>query len=391
MATERRSRHHHHHRSRWSKIRHFFHRYAWLFLLLLLIAVLAAGAAIVNYRRSLRPGDSIQPEQETQVTAEGGEETEAAETEQTPEGLAEADAAETEESEESTTGDMSLGGRYITYEGRKYQYNNLITTILYAGVDTREELSVTGYMEAPRADSIHLLVIDEQNRRITVMSLSRDTMTEITRYLKDGTPSGEYLDHLGYAYTYGDGGETSASNLVNAVSNLLYGVPVKDYVVTNMNALTDLAEMVGDVTVTVPNDSLADADPAYQEGAQVVINKDNIESFIRKRDVETDFSNAPRMERQQAYMSAAMSQLLDHMQQDPNGTWKRFENLGNNLRTSITRSQYMDLVNALEKTSGDYVFYTPEGVDETTEDYDEFYVDETKLLDKVVETFYITQ
>ena len=55
----------------------------------------------------------------------------------------------------------------------------------------------------------------------------------IRRYSRSGSDMGTYVSHLGYAYSYGDGGEVSCEDLREAVSNLLGGIPVNEYAVTN--------------------------------------------------------------------------------------------------------------------------------------------------------------
>ena len=51
--------------------------------------------------------------------------------------------------------------RNIVYKGQEYQYNNRITNILYAGVDSTGKLEASSqYGNKARADSIALVVMD---------------------------------------------------------------------------------------------------------------------------------------------------------------------------------------------------------------------------------------
>lgn len=53
--------------------------------------------------------------------------------------------------------------RNIVYKGQEYQYNNRITNILYAGVDSTGKLEASSqYGNKARADSIALVVMDER-------------------------------------------------------------------------------------------------------------------------------------------------------------------------------------------------------------------------------------
>ena len=285
---------------------------------------------------------------------------------------------------------MGSGYRRVTYNGKSYQYNTLITTVLYAGVDSEGPMEAgESYTSAPRADSINLVILDEKDKTMSILALNRDTMTDIRRYTLNGTDRGTYVSHLGLAYTYGEGGEVSCENLQEAVSNLLYGIPINEYVVTNRSSLPYLNDLVGGVTVTVPNDDLSSDYPEFQKGAVVTLTDENIETFLRSRDTGEDFSNEGRMERQEAFMTAYVSQFTEAVKEDLDGIWNQMEDMNDYVQTSITKNKYLDLAGTLEQvayTSENY--YSPEGQDQLGELHDEFYVDEDALLKLVISLFY---
>ena len=175
--------------------------------------------------------------------------------------------------------DMKSGYRRITYQGKEYQYNSLITTILYAGIDSEGEMKASNaYSNKARADSISLVILDKKHQRMRILALNRDTMTDIRRYSRSGSDMGTYVSHLGYAYSYGDGGEVSCEDLREAVSNLLGGIPVNEYAVTNRSSMTYINDLVGGITLTVPNNDLADQYPELKEGSTVTLDDTTIES-----------------------------------------------------------------------------------------------------------------
>ena len=152
---------------------------------------------------------------------------------------------------------MGSGYRNIEYKGESYQYNNRITTILYAGVDSVGKMEESEqYGNKARADTIALVVMDEKKEKMSILSINRDTMTDIRRYTMNGNDKGLYETHLGYAYSYGDGGEVSCENLCEAVSLLMGGIPVNRYVVTNQDSMPYINNLAGGITVTVPDLSL---------------------------------------------------------------------------------------------------------------------------------------
>ena len=289
-----------------------------------------------------------------------------------------------------TSNNTGSGYRDITYKGEKYRYNNLITSILYAGVDSTGKMEVKAqYGNKARADSIQLVVMDKKKNRISVVSVSRDTMTDIRQYSLDGTDMGLYKTHIGYAYTYGDGGEVSCNNLCEAVSLLFGGVPINRYVVTNQDSMPYINELVGGVTVTVPNSDLEEQYPELYEGAQVALDDTTIKPFLQYRDTTIDLSNDGRMERQKTYALAYADKLKSLNQSQLEKMWDSLDSMKDYLQTSVTRSQYLGLVSFLKKTElTDDSFIQLEGQDQTGDLHDEFYPDEEALQQLIIDLFY---
>lgn len=285
--------------------------------------------------------------------------------------------------------DMGTGYRNITYNGKKYQYNSLITTILYAGIDSVGKIEKTGYAQAARSDTVSLVVLDKKHKKMTIMAFNRDTMTDIHRYSLTGKDRGTYITHLGYAYTYGDGGKVSCENVKEAVSSMLGGIPINEYVVTNRSSMTYINNLAGGITVQVPNDDLVEIHPELYEGAVVQLDDSNVEDFLRYRDTSIHFTNEGRIQRQQAYVTAFVNQMKKLVRENPEGIWNQVEDMDDYLQTSITKNKYLNLLNTaslVEFSDNDY--YRPEGEDKAGENHDEFYIDKEKLREKVIELFY---
>ena len=181
--------------------------------------------------------------------------------------------------------DVGAGYRYTEYNGKKYQYNNRVTTLLYAGLDSFDELKKTAtYGDKARADSIMLIVLDEVSKKMSVVAINRDTMTEVHRFSRNGDDLGVYVTHLGYAYTNGDGGEASCENLKTAVSTLFNNLPIDGYMVSNQTSIVMINDLVGGVTVTVPNDDLAAKYPELTTGNVVTLDESNVRAYVQQRD-----------------------------------------------------------------------------------------------------------
>ena len=344
--------HHHHHHSIWYRMRRWMRhnkKFAAAAALLCIVVLSAGGFFLLHSRRE---------QSRLHVTA-------------------------------GNSVDMKGGYRTITWKDKEYQYNSLITTILYAGLDSTDPLKASEtYSNKARADSISVVILDKKKKKMSILALNRDTMTEIRRYTRTGEDMGTYVSHLGYAYSYGDGGEVSCEDLKEAVEKLL-GISIDEYAVTNQSSITSINDLVGGVTVTVPNDDLAAMYPELKKGAVVTLDDSNVKDFLQHRDTAADFSNEGRIERQQAYVTAYVDLLKDRLASEPDQLWQEIGQMNDYLQTSITKNKYLSLARLLEKISfTDADYYRPTGKDSAGELHDEFYVDEDALQQLVIDLFY---
>lgn len=344
--------HHHHHHSIWYRMRRWMRhnkKFAAAAALLCIVVLSAGGFFLLHSRRE---------QSRLHVTA-------------------------------GNSVDMKGGYRTITWKDKEYQYNSLITTILYAGLDSTDPLKASEtYSNKARADSISVVILDKKKKKMSILALNRDTMTEIRRYTRTGEDMGTYVSHLGYAYSYGDGGEVSCEDLKEAVEKLL-GISIDEYAVTNQSSITSINDLVGGVTVTVPNDDLAALYPELKKGAVVTLDDSNVKDFLQHRDTAADFSNEGRIERQQAYVTAYVDLLKNRLASEPDQLWQEIGQMNDYLQTSITKNKYLSLARLMEKVSfTDADYYRPTGKDSAGELHDEFYVDEDALKQLVIDLFY---
>ncbi len=279
----------------------------------------------------------------------------------------------------------------IWYNGKAYRYNHDLVTMLVMGIDQEsdtieEKDDVSG--ESGQADTIFLMVMDKSKDEIKMISISRDTMTQIKTFDYKGNYLGKSKNHLGLAYSFGDGKVTSCQYMVDAVSNLFYGMPINGYVALNMNAVAMINDAVGGVTVTVPED-MTQVDPSFAEGAAVTLTGDQALKFTRYRDTEKDFSNNSRMERQKQYLVNFMGQAVKAMKADMGLPVSLYQSLTDDMVTnlSLDRSVYL-------ATEAIDMHFTADGIvslkakSKKGSVYDEVYVDDDALYDLIIQTFY---
>lgn len=68
----------------------------------------------------------------------------------------------------------------VEYEGATYRYNDHLSNYLFMGIDSTEEVSeMESQLDAGQADSIYLVSLDRATEQVQVLSIPRDTITEI--------------------------------------------------------------------------------------------------------------------------------------------------------------------------------------------------------------------
>ena len=219
-----------------------------------------------------------------------------------------ADDSASREEEASSAGNTSST---VTYQGKEYAYNDHLSNFLFLGIDSREKTDTqVGRADAGQADAIFLVSWDRVDHSLTGITIPRDTITEIEIFDQEGNSAGKSRDHINLAYAYGDGGRESCELMEEAVSNLLYGIPIQGYCSLSMEGIPLLVEKVGGVTVTVPDDSLEAVNPQWTEGSQIQLTPDNVEDFVRYRDTQESQRAIVRMDRQQEFLRTVAKKIL---------------------------------------------------------------------------------
>ena len=290
-----------------------------------------------------------------------------------------ASAKATAEAEDSNT---------VTWQGKTYKYNQNLSNYLLLGVDKRTPAETrVGKADAGQADALFLLSLNRKTKEMTLISIPRDTMTDVESFDLEGKSLGKSKDHISLSYGYGDGGAESCKLTQEAVSNLFYGLPIQGYLAMNLDGIPELAKSVGGLTVTVPNNSLEYKYPEFAEGAEVTLTEENTETFVRSRDVDESQSAIYRMERQKAFLDAFSKKAKECYEQNAKFAANLFVAIKPYTVTNISEDRLMKLFQTADEGDG-YTEWTVPGEGTQGLSYDEYHVDDDALYTKVMETFY---
>ncbi len=290
-----------------------------------------------------------------------------------------ASAKATVEAEDSNT---------VTWQGKTYKYNQNLSNYLLLGVDKRTPAETrVGKADAGQADALFLLSLNRKTKEMTLITIPRDTMTDVESFDLEGKSLGKSKDHISLSYGYGDGGAESCKLTQEAVSNLFYGLPIQGYLAMNLDGIPELAKSVGGLTVTVPNNSLEYKYPEFAEGAEVTLTEENTEVFLRSRDVDESQSAIYRMERQKAFLDAFSKKAKECYEQNAKFAANLFVAIKPYTVTNISEDRLMKLFQTADEGDG-YIEWTVPGEGTQGLSYDEYQVDDDALYAKIMETFY---
>lgn len=277
----------------------------------------------------------------------------------------------------------------IEYEGKHYQYNEDLYVILCMGIDTendmREEGGVAG--QGGQSDANFLVVLDEKQKRISIIAIPRDTMTEIDIYDVVGGYVDSIEEHLALQYAYGNGGRESCKMMERAVSGLLYGMPVNGYVSFNLNVIEPLNGTVGGVNITLEEDF-----EGYQAGETIWLDNKLAYQFIRTRDCDEAYSADARLRRQKQYLSAFVEKVLLLTKQDIRQPFRIYHAVSDYLITDVTMNEMFSMaVLGINCEFSDAYFYRVPGEQRLGDYYEEYHVDRQALYEVVLEVFYLEE
>lgn len=296
-----------------------------------------------------------------------------------------AEAAEEENGYEDGTGEDDGS---ILWNGKSYTYNDHLSNFLFLGVDTKEKAETSqGLADAGQADALFLVSMDRVTKELTVVTIPRDTMTEIRFYGPGGDDLGKDVDHINLSYAYGDGSYGSCKLSAEAVSNLLYQVPIQYYCSMGMDGIGMLTEAVGGLTVTMPNDSLAGKVPGWEKGAEILLTSENAELFVRTRDTAVSQSALDRTERQKEFLRAFYVKVKELSVEDHGTLTRLYEKMEPYLTTNMGNDLFLQLGEAVQ-SDADIRQWTIPGEGRQGENYDEYIVDDNALYEEVIRTFY---
>ena len=276
----------------------------------------------------------------------------------------------------------------IEFGGNFFAMRSRITSILFMGIDKRNDEGSTEdeYRNGGQADFLMLLVIDDNRKTITPIQINRDTMCEITVLNVLGAVSGTRTAQVCLSHGFGDGRTISCELTMDAVSNLIYGIPLNHYYAMNMDGIAVFNDAIGGVEVTLEDD-FSKFDPSMTKGETITLRGVQAEYYTRNRYNVGDQTNLSRTIRQEKYIQQAGERIRNEIIESPNYILSIFDILDEYVTTDMGRGYVLNI----SKKAREYEILPLVELIGTTEigryGFVEFYPDEEALKQLLIEVY----
>lgn len=281
----------------------------------------------------------------------------------------------------------------IEYNGHSYKYNEDVFSLAFIGVDQEELKSSDETEYVGAADTDIVIAVDTNTGKTSAIAIPRDTMVDVDVYSENGIFLRTENTYLCLAYAYGDGAEKSCRNSVNAMSRVLYNVPINKYYALDLNGIAPLNDAIGGVTLS----SLYNfKEQGINVGDTVTLKGDMAVTYLRHRDMDNVNASLNRVDRQVQYIKTYAQQLAPAVMEDFSVVSTLYSTAKKYSRTNLTLNNATYMASfLLSKGIDSFDTYTLTGkmtesevIDEYGSVHAQFTPDEDYLMETVLSVFY---
>lgn len=276
----------------------------------------------------------------------------------------------------------------VTYDGKTYVKKGNLETYLFAGIDDAGPVEeITEYDGSGQCDVLWVIVRDRSTDAVSLLSIDRNTMTDVKSLDDEGNYLATSELQLSLAHAMSLDHTLRAENTVDAVSNLLSGQTIDGYAMLNMGAISVANDLVGGVAVTL-NTDFTEFDKDMKEGAALTLTGEQAEIYIRSRYALEDDRNELRLERQAVYEEGFQTAFREKCAGDANFPLTFYEALQDYMTTTVGTAKFSKLALLLSDSTED-ASYTLEGTYGNDEDgWQTFTPDKDSLQSVILALFY---
>lgn len=287
----------------------------------------------------------------------------------------------------------------ILYKGGDYVLNEDLVTVLVMGIDKETVTQVGGQSwtedeesgyAGGQADALFLLLINPHDKNVYVIAINRNSMAEVDVFDEEGNYQGIFTKQIALQHGYGDGKEESCLRQVKAVSRMFHGIPIHAYAAISMDAIPELNDLVGGITVEVLDDIIyPEYDMDLHQGETVTLFGEKAYWYVRLRNENIFNSNELRLQRQKQYMTTFAAEAKKQAMSDIRVAINLYQTVHKYMVTDIDLNEFTYM--ATEYMGYDFNIenmYSLQGEAVQGNNFEEFYVDDEALQELIIELFY---
>jgi len=304
------------------------------------------------------------------------------------------------EMEEMDVGSLEgLSENQILYKDQVYQLNQDLITILVMGIDKETVTEVGGQSwtvdeeseyGGGQADALFLTVLNPHDKNVYVIAINRNSMVDVDVFDKDGNYEGVFTKQVALQHGYGDGMEESCQRQVKTVSRMFHNIPINAYAAISMDAIPELNDAVGGVSVEVLDDIIyPEYDMNLHQGDNVTLRGEKAYWYVRLRNENVFNSNELRLQRQKQYLTTFAAVAKEQAMSDIRVALDLYKTVRKYMVTDIDLNSFTYLATeAVNYTFDAKHLYSLEGEVIQGNQFEEFYPDDEALQQMIINLFY---
>lgn len=289
---------------------------------------------------------------------------------------------------------------WVIFEEEVYEYNEACLNFILMGIDRggvlEKETDLSDW-SAGQADTIFLVSLDNQNKKVSVIGIPRNAMVHLEVYNEQKECIDTIYNQICLQYGYAGGGELGLQKMADSVSKLFYDLPIHGACAVSYDAIGIVTDKLGGIEVTISEDMTA-YQKNYVIGNRVMLTGKNVIPYLRYRDNSELGSPTMRLTRQKEFLRVAIAKAIEKVKENPVIVSDIYQAIIPYMNTDITLDKAVYLAaESIDYSITDSSFYQLTGEDKkvdfenakSAEDfYNDFYLDEELLKKNIMEIFY---
>ncbi len=289
---------------------------------------------------------------------------------------------------------------WVIFEEEVYEYNEACLNFILMGIDRggvlEKETDLSDW-SAGQADTIFLVSLDNQNKKVSVIGIPRNAMVHLEVYNEEKECIDTIYNQICLQYGYAGGGELGLQKMADSVSKLFYDLPIHGACAVSYDAIGIVTDKLGGIEVTISEDMTA-YQKNYTIGNRITLTGKNVIPYLRYRDNSELGSPTMRLTRQKEFMRVAIAKAIEKVKENPVIVSDIYQAIIPYMNTDITLDKAVYLVaESIDYSITDSSFYQLTGEDKKVDFenaksakdfYNDFYLDEELLKKNIMEIFY---